>query len=616
MKKIFDFCRSELGRIISGALLFCAAMLIEHFVYAEGFPLASLVLYILALLIAGAPVFIDAVRGVLRRDLLDEKFLMSIASVGAMFVGEWHEGVAVMLFFLVGEFFEHKAVAKSRSSIKALMDIRADEASVLTEKGEEVMDADDVAVGSTIIIRAGERVPIDAVIVKGSADVDTSALTGEAEPRQFAEGDMIESGVVVLNGVLTAKTLKLADESAAARILDLVENANEKKSKTEAFITRFSHFYTPIVVSLAVLLAVIPPIFDLTSFSEAIYRALIFLVISCPCALVISVPMAFFGGIGGAASRGILFKGGNAFSALAKADTFAFDKTGTLTSGNFSVTSIKAYGISEEELKYYAGSAEYVSNHPIAASIKSVCDNMTEPAFVTEFAGKGVEATINDKRVLVGTYSFLCENGVVFDEETSDGGSVFVAIDGVYRGSITLSDTVRPEAKEALGKLRKLGAKKLVLLSGDKRDKVEKLGEELDFDVKCSELLPEDKFEKIEELMNFGHVVYVGDGINDAPTLARADVGVAMGGIGQDSAIEAAEIVISSDDLKRLPTAVSVARKTVRISIENIVFALGVKGAILILGALGFANMWLAVFADVGVAALAILNSMRTLGVK
>ena len=367
MKKILSFILSDLGRIIVGLILFAVAMILEHIDEIYSFSLRAFIIYIVALLVAGLPVFIDAVRGILRRDLLDEKFLMSIASVGAMFVGEWREGVAVMLFFLVGEYFERRAVAKSRSSIKALMDIRADEATVLSDDGEELMDADDVEVGATIVIRAGERVPLDSVIINGSADVDTSALTGESLPVQLSVGDKIESGFVVLNGVLTAKTLKIADESAAARILDLVENANEKKSKTEAFITRFSHFYTPIVVSLAVLLAAIPPIFSITTIAESIYRALIFLVISCPCALVISVPMAFFGGIGGAASKGILFKGGNAFSALASAEIFAFDKTGTLTSGKFTVTDVIPKAVTRDELIYFAASAEYGSNHPIAA---------------------------------------------------------------------------------------------------------------------------------------------------------------------------------------------------------------------------------------------------------
>ena len=405
------------------------------------------------MLAAGLQVFIDAVKGIFRRDLLDEKFLMSIASIGAMFVGEWHEGVAVMLFFLVGEFFEHKAVQKSRNSIKALMDIRADEASVLTDDGEEIMDADDVAEGSVIIIRAGERVPIDSLIIKGTADIDTSALTGESIPVQVSEGDRIDSGVVVLNGVLTAKTLKLAEESAAARILDLVENANEKKSRTETFITKFSHFYTPIVVSLALVLAIVPPLLKLITFTESIYRALIFLVISCPCALVISVPMAFFGGIGGAASKGILFKGGNTFSALAKADNFAFDKTGTLTSGRFDVSAAVTEGISEEKMKYFAASAEYGSNHPIAVCIKNASESMTEPSEVTEIAGKGVKATVDGKQVLVGTQLFMNEEGIDLKEKVKNDGSVFVAVDGVFVGYFILSDTLRNEASETLWKL-------------------------------------------------------------------------------------------------------------------------------------------------------------------
>ena len=616
MKKVIDFFKGELARIIVGALLFVAAIIVEHIEKVYSFSLKALIIYIAALIVAGLPVFIDAIRGILRRDLLDKKFLMSIASIGAMFVGEWREGVAVMLFFLVGEFFEHKAVAKSRSSIRALMDIRPDEASVLIDGVEEIMDADDVEVGAVIVIRAGERVPIDSTVIKGSADINTAALTGESIPVSVSEGAIIESGVVVLNGVLTARTIKTADNSAAARILDLVENANEKKSKTEAFITRFSHFYTPIVVSLAILLAILPPLFKLTRFSESIYRALIFLVISCPCALVISVPMAFFGGIGGAASKGILFKGGSTFSALASADTFAFDKTGTLTSGDFAVSEVLTNGISEGDICYYAASAEYGSNHPIALCIKKTSDRACEPSEVTELAGKGVSATVDGKKVLVGTHNLLSLNGIEVASELKERGSVFVSVDGEYAGCFILSDKPREEAKNSLSKLRRKGAKKLVILSGDKREKVVSIGRELGVDEVHCELLPEDKYSKIEKFMKQGKCVYVGDGINDAPTLALSDVGIAMGCIGQDSAIEAADVVIASDDLDRIPAAIGIARKTVRISKQNIVFALGVKGAILILGALGLANMWLAVFADVGVAALAILNSMRTLRVK
>lgn len=617
MKRIISFLTSELGRISAGLLLFGAAVITEYFTRSMSFSVAALTLYILTLTVTGLPVFIDAVRGILRRDLLDEKFLMSIASIGAMFVGEWSEGVAVMMFFLLGEYFEHKAVAKSRKSIRSLMNIRPDEATVLLDGEEEIMDADDVAVGSVIIIRAGERVPIDSRVLSGNADIDTSALTGESIPRPAAPGSIIEGGAVVVNGVLTAETLCPAEESAAARILDLVENANERKSRTENFITRFSHFYTPIVVALAVLLAVIPPIFKLTLWSESVYRALIFLVISCPCALVISVPMAFFGGIGGAAAKGILYKGGNTFSALASADSFAFDKTGTLTSGKFEVTAVHPIGVSEAELLYFAASAEYGSNHPIADCIKSTSENKSIPTSVAEIAGKGIIAEVDGEKILVGNSTLMAEHGITVSKKELEDGAILVAVGGVFIGSLSVSDRIKDEAKSSIEALRKMGAKRCIMLSGDRRKNAERIATELNIDEVYSELLPDNKFEKLEKIINLSkNTVYVGDGINDAPAIALADVGVAMGGIGSDSAIEAADIVIMSDNLSRLPTAVRIARKTVRIAKENIIFALGIKGLIMVLGALGFANMWLAVFADVGVAALAILNSMRTLGKK
>lgn len=614
IKKVISLAFCELGRIIIGLLLFAAALITERLTEGEGFPVAAFLLYLFSLLVAGLPVFVDAVRGILRRDLLDEKFLMSIASVGAMIIREWSEGVAVMLFFLVGEYFEHKAVSRSRNSIRALMDIRPDEACVLKDGVEETVDADDVAVGSVIVIRAGERVPIDSVVLTGSADIDTSALTGEAIPRPVSCGSHIDGGAVVINGVLTARTLRPADESAAARILELVENANERKSRTENFITAFSHYYTPIIVCIALLLAVIPPIFSWLTWTDSVYRALMCLVISCPCALVISVPLAFFGGIGGAASKGILYKGGNTFSALAHADTFAFDKTGTLTSGDFSVSSVHPVGISESELLYLAASAEYGSNHPIALCIKNASKESVVPTSVSEKAGKGVFANVGGVHVLVGTPSLLSEYSVKITVENAPAGAIFVAKNGTFAGYLVISDKIKDEAATAISSLRRCGVTKTVMLSGDRRANAEAVGERLGIDEVFAELLPEEKFEKLEELIKTSRgTVYVGDGINDAPALALADVGVAMGSIGADSAIEAADVVIMSDDLARLPTAVKIARKTVRISTENIVFALGIKIAILTLGILGIANMWLAVFADVGVAALAILNSMRTL---
>ncbi len=613
MKRIFDFLTSELGRIILGIMLFLPAFILDKF----DIFVASAIIYLLALLVTGLPVFYSAFRGILRRDLFDEKFLMSIASIGAMIVGEMSEGVAVMLFFLVGEYFEHKAVARSRRSIRALMDIRPDEASVITDDGEMLVDADDVEVGSIIIIRSGERVPLDAVVLTGKADIDTSALTGESIPRSVEEGSEISSGTVVVSGVLTARTLRIADESASARVLELVENANERKSKAEAFVTRFSRFYTPIVVILAILVAVIPPIFKIFEWRDSVYNALNFLVISCPCALVISVPMAFFGGIGAAASKGILYKGGNTFSALARADSFAFDKTGTLTNGEFTVSEVRPCGVAEDELLYLAASAEYGSLHPIAAAVKRMTPREAEPEEFTEIAGRGISATVDGHRILVGNPMLLSEHDVDISSIEPESSELLISRDGKYIGSLIISDSIKEGAADAISSLRRLGVKRTVMLSGDRCENAVRVAEALSLDEHYAELLPDEKFLRLERIISESRgTVYVGDGINDAPSIARADVGIAMGCIGSDSAVEAADVVIMSDDLGKLPTAVKIARKTVRISVENIVFALGVKGAILVLGILGIANMWLSVFADVGVAVLAILNSIRTLRAK
>lgn len=609
MKSVVKFAKNELARIFIGCVLFAAAFVAERLEVRT----AALVLYVLALLVAGIPVFFDAVRGILRRDLLDEKFLMSIASIGAMIVGEWSEGVAVMLFFLVGEFFEHKAVARSRRSISSLMDICPDTANVLRGGVEELIDADEVEVGSVIVVRAGERVPIDSVVIDGFSDLDTSALTGESVPQAVRVGDEIKSGSVLINGVLKARTLRAADESAAARILELVENANDAKSREENFITKFSRIYTPVVVACAVLLAVIPSLFHLTEWSDSIYRALIFLVISCPCALVISVPLSFFGGIGCAASQGILFKGGNTFSPLAKAEAVAFDKTGTLTTGEFHVDKVTTCGISEAELLNLAASAEYPSNHPVSLAIKRAAKNSKTPTAAEELAGRGVKAELDGAQLLVGNKTLMSDFGVIIPEDSPVG--VYVAKDGKLIGVISVSDTVKEEGVAAISELRTLGVHRFAMISGDKKENAHRVSEILGIDETYAELLPEQKYERLEKLISEaqGSVVYVGDGINDAPSLARADVGVAMGGIGSDSAISAADLVLMSDDLKKLPCAVRNARKTLRIAKQNIIFALGVKLSILVLGALGYANMWLAVFADVGVAVLAILNAMRTL---
>ena len=583
----------------------------DHTLYILALPF-----YILALAVAGLPVFIAAVRGILRGDLLDERFLMSVASVGAMIIGEMSEGVAVMLFFLVGEYFEHRAVAHSRKSIRSLMSIRPDEATVITDGVEETVDAEDVPVGSEIIVRAGERVPIDSTVISGSADIDTSALTGESIPRPASVGSRVESGSVVLGGVITCRTERLADESAAARILDLVENASENKSKEESFITKFSRFYTPVVVSLAVLMAILPPLLSLMSWTDAIYSALNFLVISCPCALVISVPMAFFGGIGGAASRGILFKGGNVFSPLARADSFAFDKTGTLTNGSFKVSGVVAApGIDSDTLVYLAASAEYGSTHPLAECVRSYAKATVIPTEYKEIAGRGVAAKVDGRSVLVGNSDLLREAGIELAEGI-DSSSLLVAADGCYIGHIIVTDSIKTEAESAISSLKSLGARRIVMLSGDRKINAERVGTQLGITEIHSELLPEEKYSHLTQIISESSAtVYVGDGINDAPSIMAADVGIAMGAIGSDSAIEAADVVIMSDALDRLPTAVRIARKTVRIAKINIAFALAVKGAIMALSALGYANMWLSVFADVGVAVIAILNSIRTMRV-
>ncbi len=608
MLKIKKLLKCEPFRIVLGLLLFIPAFILEKLEYGN----IAVWLFAAALIVSGFSVFVDAVRGLIRRDFLGEKFLMSIAAIGAFVIGEAEEGVAVMLFFLVGEWFEHIAVNRSRRSIKSLMDICPDTATVIRDGIETEEDAEDVTVGELIVIRSGERVPIDCVVVSGSSDIDSSALTGESVPRGVTVGDELCSGMVVIGGVVTCRTLRLAEESSAARVLELVENANERKSKEENFITAFSKVYTPIVTALAVVMAVVPPLFGWLEWQESVYRALSFLVVSCPCALVISVPMAFFGGIGKSASQGILFKGGNTFKPMSNPSAVVFDKTGTLTVGTLTVSSVTAVGISEEELICYAASAEYGSNHPVAECLKRAAGEIMPAEEVTELAGKGVLTRVNSHSVAVGNEKLMQEAGIEFPEIS---GAVYVAIDGVYRGAITFSDEVKPEAAGAIRELRRLGVNRTYILSGDKREKVETVKDKLGIDEIYTDLLPEEKFAKLEEIIDKenGSVIYVGDGINDAPCLARADVGVAMGSMGADSAIESADAVIMSDNLERLPKAVRVARKTLRIAKENIIFALGIKIGVLALVSVNLAGMWLAVFADVGVAVLAILNSLRTL---
>lgn len=607
MKKIKKLVSGELFYICFGAVLFLSAIIFGSL----EFNITSLVLYIAALFVSGFRVFADALRGIIRADFLDEKFLMTVASVGAFVIGEYTEGVAVMLFFLVGEFFEHKAVKRSRNSIKALMAINADEASVIKDGVEVTVDAEDVEVGDTLIIRPGERVAVDCEVISGESDIDTSAMTGESAPRFAAVGNTLDSGVVVLNGALKCRALRAAEESAASRVLSLVEEANERKSREEAFITRFSKIYTPAVVITALLIVTVPSIFGWLRFTDALYRALIFLVVSCPCALVISVPMAFFGGIGASASRGILFKGGNVFSAIAKAEVVAFDKTGTLTEGKLRIDRVLSFGYSEEEVLMLAGSAEYGSNHPIAAAIKARV-NVHQPESVKEIAGKGVVAETDRGRVAVGNEALMSSLGVALFDDTK---GVFVALDGVHIGTLVLSDAIKDGADKAIKELGELGVKATVILSGDRRESVEQVAKGIGIGEYHAELSPEEKYSALEKIIEGSKsTLYVGDGINDAPSLARADVGIAMGALGADSAIESADVVIMSDEIERIPEAVRISRKTLGIAKQNIVFALSVKLAVMILGAFNLANMWLAVFADVGVSVIAILNAMRTLG--
>jgi len=619
---LLDFCMKK-GKIkilshpiflvLSSAIVLVFALLLAK-IHAA----ASLALHILSLAIVAHPVMADAVRGILRRDLLDEKLLMCIASIGAMCVGEYTEAVAVMIFYSVGEYFQERAVKKARASIRSLMEICPDTASVLLDGAEVTVDAEDVEVGQILILRAGDRVPLDCEILTGASDVDTSALTGEARLRAVTVADALDSGTVIVSGVLTAKALRPADESAAARILSLVENASENKSKEESFITRFARWYTPLVVGAAVLLAFLPPIFGIGRLTECIRRALLFLVVSCPCALVISVPMAFFGGIGGAARRGVLFKGGNVFSPLAKATHFVFDKTGTLTTGEFSIASIRALRGSEAYILELAAAAEFGSNHPVARCIRSAARCDLRATSIRELAGEGILAEIEGKTVAVGNARLMAQCNVSFEQKSENATSVLVAENGTLLGEILLCDTVKPEAEAALSALRSLGVKHLSMLTGDGEEAARACAEALSLDAYSHSLRPEEKYAALQALLSDpeNKVAYVGDGINDSPSLALADVGIAMGSAGTDSAMEASDVVIMSDVLSRLPVAIRIAKKTLRIAKENIIFALAVKLGVLFLGALGLVGMWWGVFADVGVSVIAILNSMRTLSKK
>lgn len=617
--------KNMLARIIIAALIFVPLFIAEHMGKLEfnfRLPLAFL-LFLIPYLIVGWDILYRAVRNIRNGQIFDENFLMCIATFGAFAVQEHEEAVAVMLFYQVGELFQNYAVNRSRQSISDLMNIYPEYANIEVNGELEQVDPDDVEIGSTIVIKPGERIPLDGIVLSGTSFVDTSALTGESVPRKVSEGEEIISGCVNGNGLLKVRVTKEFDDSTVSKILELVENASSKKAKVENFITKFARYYTPVVVIGAAALAVIPPIVLGGGWQDWMLRACSFLVISCPCALVISVPLGFFGGIGAASRIGVLVKGSNYLEALAKMDTIVFDKTGTLTKGEFKVNGIYPVSMTDNELIEMAALAECYSEHPIGAALRQAYGKPVQTERVTdvkEIAGQGIEALIDGHKVLAGNAKLMNAYAVDFTENKEIGTIVYVAVDHVYAGSVLISDEIKPGAKEALAALKASGVKKSVMLTGDKKDVGQAVAKELGIDTLFADLLPADKVTKVEELLNAlsdkEKLAFVGDGINDAPVLSRADIGIAMGSMGSDAAIEAADIVLMDDDPLKIAAVIRIARNTLGIVTQNIIFALGVKGIILILGAMGIANMWAAVFADVGVAVLAILNSMRVIKMK
>lgn len=570
-------------------------------------------------MIIGGNVLLSAIKNIFRGQVFDENFLMSIATIGAFFIGEYPEAVAVMLFYQIGEVFQGYAVNKSRKSISSLMNIRADYANLLKEDTEIKVSPEEVNINDIIVIKPGERVPLDGIILEGTSFIDTSALTGESVPREVTVGNEILSGSINNSGVLKVKVDKEFGESTVARILELVENASSKKAPTEKFISKFAKIYTPIVVIIALLVAVIPPILikDAT-FSSWIYKALSILVVSCPCALVVSIPLGFFSGIGAASKKGILVKGGNYLEALKNSEIVIFDKTGTLTKGVFKVTDINPKNITKEELLEVTAMGELYSNHPIAISILKAYGKDINKEYIKnykEISGHGIEVTIKENNVLLGNSKLMKSKNINYEEVDSIGTIVHVAINDEYKGNIVISDEIKENVKEELKELKKVGIKKTIMLTGDIKNVANKVAGAIGIDEVYSELLPADKVSKVENILNSkskkGKVLFVGDGINDAPSLARADIGVAMGGIGSDAAIEAADVVLMKDNIKELSEAIKISRKTNKILWQNIIFSLGIKVLVMLLVVLGLTNMWVAVFADVGVTLIAVLNSMR-----
>ena len=618
-----------LYRIIAAAVIYVPLFVLEHMgklEFQSEIPVQFL-LFMIPYLIVGWDIIYRAVRNISHGQVFDENFLMCIATFGALGVKEYSEAVAVMLFYQIGELFQSYAVNRSRQSISAMMDICPEYANIEEDGKLKQVDPDDVEIGTEIVIKAGERVPLDGVVVSGTSFVDTSALTGESVPREVTEGSEIISGCVNGSGLLKVRTTKEFDDSTVAKILELVENASSKKAHVENFITKFAKYYTPIVVCAAVVLAFLPPIILGGGFAEWIQRACIFLVISCPCALVISVPLGFFGGIGAASKQGVLVKGSNYLEALSEMKTIVFDKTGTLTKGEFVVSEVIPNGWEKEGLLEVAALAEGYSDHPISAALKKAYEeaelgelSMDGVEQAEEIAGHGIKAKIDGRVVYAGNAKLMEEKGVEYEPCTVPGTVVYLAAEKEFLGTIVISDTVKPEAKRAIAQLKQSGVKKTVMLTGDRKDVGEAVAESLGIDEVYTDLLPGDKVDKVEALLGeLGEKEkrgFVGDGINDAPVLSRADIGIAMGSMGSDAAIEAADVVLMDDNILKISSIMRIAGKTLQIVHQNIVFALGVKVLVLILGALGMANMWEAVFADVGVSVIAILNSMRTLKVK
>lgn len=606
-----------LTRIIVAAVLFLAGNLVPLPEWAE------MGIFLICYAVAGWDIVWKAITNILHGQVFDENFLMTIATAGALILGEHSEGVAVMLFYQVGEWFQSYAVSKSRKSITSLMDIRPDYANIEQDGKLVPVDPDEVKIGDTIIVKPGERVPLDGKIIKGTSALDTSALTGESMPREVGPGMDVISGCINQTGILTIQTTKKFGESTVAKILDLVENASDKKGRTENFISRFARYYTPIVVFAALALALLPPLILQQPFSTWIYRALTFLVISCPCALVISIPLSFFGGIGGSSRIGVLVKGSNYLESLAHAELVVFDKTGTLTKGSFAVTEIHPVDMEDSQLLELAAYAEDYSNHPISLSIKAAYGEKIDSSRISdvqEIAGHGVRAVIDGKQILAGNAKLMEKEHVRYAPSSSVGTVVYLACNGKYAGCIVIEDEIKADAAASIKNLKSSGIRRTVMLTGDADAVGKKVAGRLGLDQAYTELLPADKVDRVEDLLKEksekGRLVFVGDGINDAPVLARADVGIAMGGLGSDAAIEAADVVLMTDEPSKIAAVMKIARKTIRIANQNIVFALGIKFLVLILGAIGKANMWAAVFADVGVSIIAILNAIRAMRVK